>query len=179
MNIKQKFESASGGDLCYYPLLYMALISTEGIVFELGMGHGSTPLLNEYCTLNQRILSSFDYNQEWRIKFDKLINEVHTSFLVEDWNEVYEEFPDASVIFIDQSPGEERKNSILAYQHTKGILVIHDTEPTGAGDYQVRQHFSKFKYVVEVQTEGAWATALSNEIDITNWKGKFGNYAIV
>jgi hypothetical protein len=58
--------------------------------------------------------------------------------------------------------------------------VIHDTEPIGAGDYQVRPLFSKFKYKVEVQTDGAWATALSNEIDITKWIGeRFGDYTIV
>lgn len=177
--MKEKF-CASGGDLCYYPLLYKALEETKGAVLELGMGHGSTPLLNEYATKNRRELYSFDYNEEWRSKFDNLINKNHASYLVKDWNEVYKNFKDASVIFIDQSPGEERKETIKAYQHTKGILVIHDTEPTGAGDYQVRPLFPLFKYKVEVQTAGAWATALSNEIDITKWVGEtFKDYTIV
>lgn len=176
--MKQKF-CASGGDLCYYPLLYKALEETLTDVLEFGMGHGSTPLLNEYCTQEERELTSFDYNQEWREKFNGLLNRFHTSFLVEDWKEVYRIYPDAGVIFIDQSPGEERKETIIAYKKTRGILVIHDTEPTGAGDYRVRQLFPMFKYKVEVQTAGAWATALSNDHNITKWVGeKFGDYII-
>ena len=178
--MRDKF-CASGGDLCYYPLLYKALEETKhyDLILELGMGHGSTPLLNEYCTKNERMLFSFDYNKEWRNKFDPILNEFHKSHLVTDWKTVYSVYPDASVIFIDQSPGEERKETIKAYQHTKGILVIHDTEPTGAGDYRVRPLFPLFKYVAEVCTEGAWATALSNEIDITKWNGEvFGGYTI-
>lgn len=177
--MKDKF-CASGGDLCYYPLLYKALESTKGEVLEFGMGHGSTPLLNEYCTTKKRPLQSFDFNEEWRKKFDSILNKNHVSWLVTDWKEIYKQIPDAGVIFIDQSPGEERKETIKAYQHTKGILVIHDTEPTGAGDYQVRPLFNLFKYKVEVQTDGAWATALSNDIDITKWVGEtFKDYTIV
>lgn len=170
---------ASGGDLCYYPLLFKALEATEGDVLEFGMGHGSTPLLNKYCNLNKRSLFSFDYNEEWRVKFNDILGEYHTSELVKDWKEVYKNYTDAPVIFIDQSPGEERKETIKNYANTTGILVIHDTEPTGAGDYQMRQHFGMFKYKVEVKTAGAWATALSNEIDITKWNGElFGGYTI-
>jgi hypothetical protein len=177
--MKQKFLGNGGGDLCYYPLLHKALESTEDGVLELGMGWGSTPLLNEYCTKHKRRLASFDYNEEWRIKFDTILNKYHTSELVKDWQDVYQNYPDASVIFIDQSPGEERKHSIEYYKDTTGILVVHDTEPTGAGDYRVRPLFTLFKYKVEVQTSGAWATALSNEIDITKWKGeKYGDYII-
>lgn len=176
--MRDKF-CAGGGDLCYYPLLFKAMESTEGSIMEFGMGHGSTPLLNEYATKNKRPLLSFDYNQEWRSKFDAILNKYHSSELVTDWNKVYESNPAAAVIFIDQSPGEERKFTIERYKHTSGILVIHDTEPTGAGDYQVRPLFDKFKYKVEVQTAGAWATALSQEIDITKWVGeKFGEYVI-
>lgn len=178
-DLRHKF-CGSGGDLCYYPLLYKALEETLDDVLEFGMGHGSTPLLNEYCTAEERELISFDYNQEWREKFDKLLNDFHHSMVVDDWQLVYDLHPDASVIFIDQSPGEERKETIKAYKNTRGILVIHDTEPTGAGDYQVRQHFPLFKYKVEVQTAGAWATALSNDHDITKWAGeRFGDYTIV
>jgi hypothetical protein len=177
--MKEKF-CASGGDLCYYPLLFKALESSEGEVLEFGMGHGSTPLLNEYCTKKKRTLKSFDYNQEWRSKFDNSLNDFHSSELVTDWKDVYRNNKDASVIFIDQSPGEERKFTIVNYKDTAGILVIHDTEPVGAGAYFVRPEFKYFKYKVEVQTEGAWATALSNEIDITKWVGEqFGAYTIV
>lgn len=177
--MKEQFLGNGGGDLCYYPLLFKALEDTTGLILELGMGYGSTPLLNQYCTQNERFLKSFDYNEEWRTKFDDILNEEHTSQLVTNWQSVYDEYKDASVIFIDQSPGEERKHTIEAYKHTTGILVIHDTEPTGAGDYRVRPLFPMFKYKVEVQTAGAWATALSNNHDLSKWVGAFGQYTIV
>lgn len=177
--MREKFIGNGGGDLCYYPLLFKALEETKGTILEFGMGHGSTSLLNEYANTTQRDLLSFDFNAEWRDKFDNLLGQYHSSALVTDWSKIYEKYT-GSVIFIDQSPGEERKFTIEAYKNTKGILVIHDTEPTGAGDYKVRPLFPMFKYKVEVQTEGAWATALSNEIDITKWIGeKFGSYTIV
>jgi len=176
--MRKKF-CASGGDFAYYPLLFKAMESTEGSVLELGMGFGSTPLLNEYSKKNKRRLLSFDYNEEWRSKFDKILNKLHTSELVTDWSKVYNDNEDASVIFIDQSPGEERRVTIERYKNTTGILVIHDTEPIGLGDYKVRPLFDLFKYKVEVQTDGAWATALSQEIDITKWVGEtFGDYTI-
>ena len=178
MTIREKFEAVSGGDLCYYPLLYKALEDSKGDVLEMGMGHGSTPILNELITEEKRRLFSFDYNSDWLHKFDSILNVWHRSELVQNWQSVYNRYPDAAVTFIDQSPGEERKHTIVAYKDTKGILVIHDTEPTGAGDYQVRQHFPLFKYKAEVETAGAWATALSNEYDLTKWRGTFGNYTI-
>lgn len=176
--MKEKFKS-SGGDLCYYPLLYKALESTKGAVLEMGMGFGSTPLLNEYCKKKARKLFSFDFNLSWKEKFDDLLHEDHKSFLIKDWDDVFNNYSDASLIFIDHSPGERRKVDLELFKDTKGIVVIHDTEPTGAGDYRVRPLFNLYKYVVEVQTEGAWATALSNEIDITKWVGqKFFDYQI-
>jgi hypothetical protein len=171
-----EFKTASGGDLCYYPLLFKALEETKGDVLELGMGHGSTPILNKYC--KARKLYYFDFNKEWRDKFLNLESENHKSFLITDWDYVFNNHADASVIFIDQSPGERRKRDLELFKNTKGIVVIHDTEPTGAGDYRARPLFHLYKYVVEVQTEGAWATALSNEYDLTKWIGKFNNYNI-
>lgn len=176
--MKELFK-ASGGDLCYYPLLYKALQETKGDVLEMGMGFGSTPLLNEYCKKKARKLYSFDFNLGWKEKFDHLLSDSHQSFLVKDWDCVFNNHADASLIFIDQSPGERRKIDLELFRNTKGIVVIHDTEPTGAGDYRVRPLFHHYRYVVEVQTEGAWATALSNEIDITKWIGeKFFDYTI-
>lgn len=179
-NCKKDFiNNISGGDLCYYPLLYKAIKETKkGNVLEFGMGHGSTPLLNKWCTKYKRNLFSYDFNEEWREKFNSLLNKLHVSDLVLDWNTVYQTHLDASVIFVDQSPGEERKHSLVTYQHTKGIVVIHDSEPTGAGDYRVRELFNLYKYKVDVPTAGAWATALSNEYDLTKWVGAIGNYTI-
>lgn len=165
-------------DLSYYPLLFKALEETKGDVLELGTGHGSTKLLHDYCG-DKRMLFSYDEKYEWLIKFTYLETKDHILDLIEDWRAVIKENPEASVVFIDHAPGEDRKQMILDFKDSKGILVIHDTEPAADHGYQCRQHFPLFKYKVEVKTNGAWATALSNEIDITKWDGeKFGDYTI-
>lgn len=57
--------------------------------------------------------------------------------------------------------------------------MAHDTEPAADHGYKMRQHFGLFKYVVEVKTSGAWATAMSNEYDLTQWIGlTYGDYEI-
>lgn len=166
-----------GSIVSYYPLLFMALETTKGDVVEMGCGHGSTTLLREYC--KKRNLFSYEEKQEWADKFPTQ-KKNHHLILVTDWDCVKNNHQNtANVIFIDHAPGERRKEDILNFQNTKGIIVCHDTEPAADAGYQMRQHFSKFKFVVEVKTNGAWATALSNEIDITKWIGeKFGEYTI-
>lgn len=187
--MKSKF-TPTNNDLSYYPLLYRALESTKGEIIEMGCGHGSTPLLHEYAKANERILHSYETEESWIRKFDMLTEdyEGHTFTRVcrECWDACSNVHNHPSVVFIDHAPGERRKEDVIKFKDLAEIIVIHDTEPTGAGDYQVRQHFGKFKYVVEVLSNwhdpreaGAWATALSNTIDITKWVGeKFGEYKI-
>lgn len=176
--MKKQF-TPTNNDLSYYPVLFKALESTSGDVVEMGTGHGSTSLLHDYCMRKQRRLYSYDEKEEWGSKFYNLRNNWHSVQVVSNWDVVFNRNEHASVIFIDHAPGERRKVDLEKFKNTKGIIIIHDSEPTGAGDYQVRPLFSLFKYKVEVKTSGAWATALSNEIDITKWDGEvFGDYKI-
>ena len=175
-NFRKKF-TPTNNDLSYYPLLFMALESKKGEVLELGTGHGSTVLLHDYCS--KRGLWSFDEKSEWLNKFTHLETDNHKLSLATDWRLIKSNHPNVDVIFIDHAPGEDRKQMILDFKDTKGIIVCHDTEPAADYGYQMRQHFPLFKYKAEVKTDGAWATALSNEINITKWVGeKFGNYTI-
>lgn len=186
--MKNKF-TPTNNDLSYYPLLYKALEATKGEIIEMGTGHGSTPLLHEYVQRNKgRTLHSYETDKTWLDKFVGTANSNHTFTLLDRtaWDVCSSMHHSPSVVFIDHAPGERRKEDVLLFKDIAEIIVIHDTEPTGAGDYQVRQHFGKFKYCVEVMSNwhdpreaGAWATALSNTIDITKWVGeKFGEYKI-
>ena len=176
--MKEKFIPTNN-DLSYYPLLFKALEATRGDVVEMGTGHGSTPLLHDYMLLKDRFLHSYETNKEWFDKFKDLASDRHALSLLSDWDICSNENKKPSVVFIDHAPGERRKEDILRFEDTAGVLVIHDSEPTGAGNYKVRQHFRRFKYCVEVKTSGAWATALSNVIDVTGWIGEvFGDYEI-
>jgi predicted O-methyltransferase YrrM len=181
-NFKDKF-TPTNNDLSYYPLLYKALEETKGDVLELGMGYGSTELLNNYCKKNKRFLFSFEEKQSWFEKFSHLAKEgknfKHELNFVVNWDIVKNNHEKADVIFIDHAPGERRKEDIVHFKDTKGIIVCHDTEPAADYGYQMRQYFKLFKYKAEVKTNGAWATALSNEYDITKWYNEsFGSYII-
>jgi hypothetical protein len=158
----------------YAPLLYHALVDTEGPIVECGMGNYSTRLLHS----TGRHVISYDTNLSWYQRFD-----VTPKYLISptEWLTVTKSLKTlASVFFIDQAPGEIREKCISELSSGfAGIVVAHDTEPAADYGYKMRQHFPKFTYVVEVQTTDAWATALSNTIDVTKWRGEqFGDYRI-
>lgn len=159
---------------CYTPLLYKAMLETTGPVIECGMGNYSTNLLHS----TGRTVISYETSQDWISKFN-----VSNKILIKptEWLTVMKTCkPLSSVIFIDQAPGEIREKCIEELvSGFHGIIVAHDTEPAADYGYKMRQHFPKFKYVVEIKTNNAWATALSNDIDITKWSGEqFGSYRI-
>lgn len=156
-------------------LLWEALEATKYLklpVMELGSGYGSTPFLRQYTKDNGLDFYSYDYNKEWAEK----TGATH----VENWDTLPHSINawinEYSVVLIDESPGEHRKESLKTLsQGQVKIIVIHDSEIKGwnSSDYQVRPLFSNFKYMKDLQSEykgGAWATALSNEIDVTKFK---------
>lgn len=177
--ITKKSFIPTNNDLSYYPLLHLALEETKGTVLEFGMGYGSTPILHTYCEERGRKLFSFEEKHAWLNKFSELKSDDHIHTFITDWNTVDETHKSVDVAFIDHAPGERRKEDIVKFKDKAKILVIHDTELAADYGYQMRQHWEKFKYVVEVKTEGAWATALSNHIDITKWSGaKYGDFTV-
>jgi hypothetical protein len=135
-------------------LLWEALELTNGPVIEFGSGFGSTPFLKKYCKIKDRLFTSYDSNQEWANKTGAIV--------VPDWEKI--NIKSVDVLFLDHAPGERRQFDLVKYKDIAKIIVIHDSEPIGAGNYQVRQHFNKFKYVKDFQSNGAWATMLSNFI---------------
>lgn len=167
-NYKERFKYINN-DLSYYPFLYQALQMTKsGAVLEYGMGHGSTPILHDYCKAKKRMLFSFETNKDWADKFTELENDKHCIALVTDWDSVFN--PRASVVFIDQAPGERRKEDVRKYAETDAIVVVHDTEPAADHGYQMRQYFTLYKYRKDYETNGAWATVLSNKYDVTTFE---------
>jgi hypothetical protein len=146
------------------PLLWLSLEATktsEKPVLEMGCGEGSTPYLKEYCEKNNRTLISYDFNKEWADKY----NAIH----VEDWDAIQHYY--YSVILIDHSPGERRYIDIENLKDKAKIIVIHDSEPEATG-YMLDKVWHLFKYRCDVKTDGAWATAVSNSFDVTQWKNE-------
>jgi len=152
--------------------LFEALKMTKGQVIEFGSGHGSTPFLREYCSQAGREFLSFENYPDWAAQTG--------SELIAEWKDLPIFTPD--VLFIDHAPGERRQIDLYQNRKTAKIIVIHDTEKGQAdAGYQVRQHFSKFKWAVELNTPGggAGAAMVSNYVDISGLIGmKSGGFEI-
>lgn len=160
---KEYFTSYDSNWHSHRPLLYAALEATKHLklpVLELGCGEGSTPRLQEYCKENDLQLLSYDYDAGYA----KQYGGIHVS----DWNNIpwRKEY---GVVLVDESPGEHRKESIKLLHHAK-ILVVHDTEPAADHGYKMRDELKKYKYMIDYQTDGAWASAVSNFINVTKFE---------
>lgn len=155
----------------YLPLLWLALEETKGDVIELGMGDGSTAKLHEYCRSNSRKLFSYESNEEWYRKFEKLNTVDHRlEYVGHNWQPMIENHRGPiGVLFSDEAPGEMRKYNISMFCNTAQIIVAHDTEPSNDGGYKFSLVKPLFKYIKHYQHEGADATAFSNFIDVSKW----------
>ena len=168
--IRNSFLKEMSGDNNHRLLLWYALRKTKGTVVEFGSGHGSTPYLKKYCEDAKRRFETYDNGEEWAKK-------IGSTFIPNNnWDGVDTK---GSVILIDHAPGERRHVDIMRLKDNFDIMVIHDSEPIGAGDYKLEPLWKHFKYRVDVKTDGAWATAVSNTIDLEDFKGKkFSKYII-
>lgn len=137
-------------------LLYPALEATTGIVVEFGCGEGSTPYLREYCSYRNREFFSFESDPKWAEKQD--------SIHVPSWDNVSLE--EVDVLLIDHAPGERRCVDIEKYANIAKIIVIHDSEPEATG-YMLNKIWHLFKHRIDFKSNGAWATAVSNFIDVS------------
>lgn len=148
---------------CLWPALY----HTSGNVVEFGMGEGSTNQLHNYCSHNNRNLESYDFNKEWADKYRHLESSTHKIFHAPDWDAV--SLTEVDVLLIDHSPGERRWEDVKKYANIAKIIVIHDSEPAATG-YMLSKIWHLFKYRKDHETIGAWATVVSNFIDVTKFE---------
>ncbi len=126
-------------------------------VVEFGAGDGSTKFLRQYCLSNNREFFSYESNAEWAEK----CGSIH----VDNWNKDSIYFP-MSVVLIDHAPGEHRHEAIAILKDLADIIVVHDSEPAATG-YMLDKIWHLFNFRYDLQSEGAWATMLSNKIDIS------------
>lgn len=155
------------------PLLYLALSLTNGPVVEMGAGLGSTYILHKYCTTHGRPFASWDNNQGWVDVFPPGM-----VYLTGSWNnpDIYQL---CSLAFIDHAPGEHRKIAVEKFKGKADVIVVHDTELNGAGNYQLEPVLNTFKYRLNYNLTGggAGATAISDTVDLTIYRGlKFGEF---
>jgi hypothetical protein len=167
------FLKTSGNWDNHKPLLLIGLTLAEGAVIELGSGDGSTLVLRQYCEYTGRIFQSFDNNEEWC----KKTGAKHVS----NWDDVIAEAVTIKfgLIFIDHAPGERRYLDAIALANAADVLVLHDTEEGGAGNYSWSKAWPHFKYRLNYNKTGggAGATLVSNKIDVNRFRGlSLGSY---
>lgn len=147
----------------YKPLLFLALCETNGIIWEFGMGEGSTELLR----LNGREVISFDNNIEYCERYARWPNVHH----ITSWQEQQCNISEGDVVLIDHAPGEERHITLQKFAERNAIFIIHDSEPPPCGgNYMYDKIWSLFKYKVDLPGT-SWTTAVSNTFDVTQWIG--------
>lgn len=122
-------------------------------VLELGSGHYSTPFLRQYCKEEGLEFLTYDFDEYWA----KDMGANH----VKNWDTDVEWSRKWGVVLVDESPGENRKFSLAKLHHAQ-IVVAHDTEPAADHGYQMRAELAKYKYQLDYQTEGAWASMVSD-----------------
>lgn len=154
---KAEFLDLVGNWSNHRNLLWPALELTSHFslpVLELGAGMGSTKYLREYCKDAGLEFVSYDSNMEYANQ--------NNSLFVANWDTI----PwrrEWGVVLVDHAPGEHRKFALQRLHHAK-IVIAHDTEPAADHGYQMRDELKKYKFMVDWETEGAWATAVSDHI---------------
>ncbi|MES2287578.1 MAG: hypothetical protein V4547_17925 [Bacteroidota bacterium] len=151
-------------------LLELALehtINSKDPILELGAGDGSSPCLQGYSKLTGRKIESYDFNQEWADKWN--------AKKIDDWDEV-DWSKRYSVALVDESPGEHRHKSLMLLKDNTDIVIVHDSEPAATG-YMLDKIWHFYKYKVDLRADGAWATMMSNTVDVvTKFAGKIYDF---
>lgn len=163
-------EGVSGNWNNHLPLLLLGLHKSNGLVIEFGSGEGSTRRLRDYCNEHNRPFESWESNKEWAEK----TGANYTS----SW-EIPSVYRKCGLFFCDHAPGEHRIVAIEKFANLADIIVIHDSEEGGAGDYKFEKIWHLFKYRLNYNKTGggAGATMVSNKIDVNRFRGlKLGQY---
>jgi len=114
----------------HQPVLYVALLRTEGPVIEFGCGYGSTPLLHRVCKRHGRKLTTLENNRDWLDRFSEYATDWHQFVHATDWQTVLADIVGQpyGLAFVDQAPFEARHATILTVKDTARFVVLHDCD---------------------------------------------------
>lgn len=144
---------------------------TDGPVLELGMGISSTPLLHMLCFDRDRLLVSYEHDQQYANMFRKYRSEAHKFKLVKNWDEVDTKEHKWSVVLVDHKPDERRVVEIQRFAWVD-YLVVHDSEPNNNHIFGYDKIFPLFKYRYDYTKARTHTTVLSNTKDLKEFYAK-------
>lgn len=166
----------------HLPLLFLALHETKNSprpVLELGFNNDSSPLIREHCRHEGRraVLIDDDINRcNAALKMDCVQYDVQCCAYDEanfDRNRLW------SVAVISNAPGERRVRDARRIADKCEIVILRDTQPAADYGYKYSEMWSQFKSRVDIKTNGAWASAVSNSRDLSTWRGtRLGPYIV-
>jgi len=138
-------------------VLEFAVSISKGEILELGVGAGSTPMLNEIK--GKRLLFSVDTNADYakQHKAQYVTEEEIEGFVKEA----------KGLVFIDHARGEHRHVALTLAKDAE-LVVIHDSQPSAPYNLD----FSEYKYKLDYPHPSAWTTLCSNEINLKEYDGQ-------
>lgn len=159
----------------HLPLLYLSGEIQVEKYYEFGCGVGSTPALEKMCIEKGIRFVSFETNAQWYKKMKG-----KNVYFRNNYEDIVLKTQDC-VIFVDSAPAETRTRLIETHGNACKLMIVHDTEEGAEYVYGMRDALSKFKYRVDLEGHPyPRTTAVSNQIDVTVWKGlEFGRQKIV
>ena len=104
INCPKEWESESDWD-SHKNLLWLALKNTSEYVVEMGMGFGSTPIIDLECKMSNRVFYSYETNRDWYLKMIMISGK---TYLIDDY--LKQEIGNPEVLFVDCAPAEVRKD---------------------------------------------------------------------
>lgn len=116
----------------HQPALIWGIENTNGDVLELGMGDGSTFLINDLLKNSNRRIVSVEDNSSWAARYYCLKNERHRIDEIDplQWKEKIDELSNYEwgVVFVDQHGNENRLYAVEKLANRCDYLIMHDSD---------------------------------------------------
>ena len=105
-------------------------LPTSSLIIELGVGFGSSSIFNKYSQSNPNVhIYSYETDEKYLKKISEKYQRVNYIFnYVESYTlvDLYSNFEDIDLVFIDQSPWQSRIDSMLLLSNKTSIFILHD-----------------------------------------------------
>ena len=114
-----------------YTEIEIKKLKSKSSVLELGVGHGSSPIMYEFCKNNPSAnVLAFETNAAWFETIFELYGDLpnYVFNLIENWDDLSNHLNENQydLVFVDQSPWEARITSIDTLKDKTKTFILHD-----------------------------------------------------
>lgn len=161
------------GHHSHAPILAAVAANTTGPILELGVGHGSTPLLHWICAPTKRRLVSVDCDFDWLSMMRWMETPWHPFVCIHDrecWPETSALYATEKwgLVFVDhhEPPGELparlRAQTVKNFANSGTFVTVHDAHADGIRHYALADAFALYKYQFHFNEYWPGTVVLSN-----------------